>query len=181
VLFFGTVRHYKGLDILLEALAKSPAVELIVAGEFWDDDKPYFDQINRLGLDSRVTVKPGYVAQADFGELFADADVLVLPYRSGTGSIVRELGFRFGLPVIATDVGAIAEGIDHGINGMVVAAEDPDALAEALIHASRPEVLAQWREGVASRQDTQAQLWESYCNAVLHGKTSPQPTPGGEK
>jgi len=181
VLFFGTVRHYKGLDVLLEALAMTPEVELIVAGEFWEDDRPYLDQVQRLGLDSRVTIKPGYVAEADFAELFAEADVLVLPYRSGTGSIVRELGFRFGLPVIASDVGAIADGIDHDANGMVVTAGDPDALAEALIRASRPEVLTQWREGVASRQDTQAQLWDTYCDAVLHPTTSEQPTPGGGK
>lgn len=181
VLFFGTVRHYKGLDVLLESLAMTPGVELIVAGEFWDDDKPYRDQINRLGLESRVTIKPGYVAEAEFAELFADADLLVLPYRSGTGSIVRELGFRFGLPVIATDAGAIADGIDHDANGMVVTAGDPQALAEALTHASRPEVLTQWREGVATRRDTQGSLWDTYCTAVLYGKKSPTTTPGGEK
>ena len=183
VLFFGTVRHYKGLDILLDALADTPEATLLIAGEFWDDEASYRDHIARRGLEPRVTIRAGYVPEAEFPELFARADVLALPYRSGTGSIVRELAFRFHLPVIATDVGAIAEGIEHDHTGMVVPAGDPGALAgalaDALSHAAQPGVLARWREAVATRDDSQGALWESYCQAVLGGGASGQIAPGG--
>lgn len=162
LLFFGTIRPYKGLDILLKALATTEAVTLTIAGEFWEDEQKYRHQVQDLGISDRVSIRAGYVAEADFPELFAGADVLVLPYRSGTGSIVRELGFRFGLPVIATSVGSIAEGVVSGENGLVVIPESVEELAEALRQAGSRETLRKWRKGVTSRRDKQAELWARY-------------------
>lgn len=166
LLFFGTIRHYKGLDILLEALALTPNVTLTIAGEFWEAQEDYLTQIDALGLGERVTVLPGYVAQSDFPELFGNSDVLVLPYRSGTGSIVRELGFRFGLPVIASDAGSIAEGIDPGINGEIVNAGSVESLAAALGKADDAKTINRWRKGVAQDSDRQEKLWDSYREAL---------------
>lgn len=165
-LFFGTIRHYKGLDLLLEALADTKGISLLVAGEFWDDRGDYDNAIERLGLSDRVTIRAGYVAQADFADVFGSADVLVLPYRSGSGSIVRELAFRFGLPVIATSVGSIAEGVESGTNGLVIPPGDTAALAEALQAASEKTTLESWKKGVGSQRQKQARQWQEYCDVI---------------
>lgn len=170
LLFFGTVRPYKGLDILLHALSRTSNIELTIAGEFWAGREEYLRLIDRLGLGSRVKVRDGYVATSDFSEIFSGADVLVLPYRSGTGSIVRELAFRFGLPVIATDVGSIAEGVVDGVHGRVVAPNDVSALADALKQCQEPKNLSDWKTAVNARGAHQAQLWEKYTQAIVGGK-----------
>lgn len=165
-LFFGTIRHYKGLDLLLEALAQTDGVDLVVAGEFWDDRSDYEEAVGRLGLSHRVSFRAGYVAQSDFADVFGSADFLVLPYRSGSGSIVRELAFRFGLPVIATSVGSIAEGVESGTNGLVIPPADTAALAEALRVASNKTTLAKWKKGVGSQRQKQTRQWQEYCDVI---------------
>lgn len=169
LLFFGTIRKYKGLDILLKALARTENAVLTIAGEFWEDESSYRQQIVNAGLSERVTIRPGYAREADFSQIFGQADVLVLPYRSGTGSIVRELGFQFGLPVIATSVGSIAEGIEDDVTGLVIDPEDSEALAEAIKHAQSESTLPRWRKGVLQRSDTQRKKWDEYVTAFLGG------------
>lgn len=167
-LFVGTVRPYKGLDVLLEALALTRDAELVVAGDFWEPVEKYQQLIAQLGLSSRVTLRPGYVPQEKFAELFDNADVLVLPYRSGSGSILRELAFDHAVPVIATNVGSIAETIVEGQNGYVIDSATPDGIFAALQRASEPGVWAQLAEGVVRlRRDNDA-LWGEYCKVVTN-------------
>jgi glycosyltransferase involved in cell wall biosynthesis len=167
-LFVGTVRPYKGLDLLLEALALAPGIELVVAGDFWEPIEKYRQLVTRLGLNSRVTLKPGYVPQEEFADLFDNADVLVLPYRSGSGSILRELAFDHGVPVIATNVGSIAETIVDGQNGYVIDSATPGNISAALHRASGPGVWDQLVEEVVRlRRDNDA-LWDEYCNVVTN-------------
>jgi len=166
LLFFGTIRPYKGLDVLLEALSQTPDVTLTIAGEFWEQRAEYDELITRLGLTERVTIIAGYLPSSRFGEVFGEADVLVLPYRSGTGSIVQEVGFRFGLPVIATTVGSIGDGIDHDQTGLLIDPNSPQALADALKAANSPTTLARWQKGVAQRQAIAADRWAKYVELV---------------
>jgi glycosyltransferase involved in cell wall biosynthesis len=181
MLFFGTIRRYKGLSLLLEAMSKVPSVELGIAGEFWEDEKKYRKEIEELGLSERVTVRAGYVAEKDFGTIFSQHDVLVMPYLSGTGSIVRELAFRFGLPVIATRTGSIAEGVVNDINGLVIHPARVDELIRALEKASSKDTVATWQAGVLATARNQDQTWESYVNALLadSGTTVPAADSGG--
>jgi len=168
-LFFGTIRPYKGLDILLEAMAGVPEVTLTVAGEFWEDRKKYDDLIDQLGIRDRVTIHPGYVPSSRFVEVFGDADVLVLPYRGGTGSIVTEVGFRYGLPVIATDVGAIGVGIDNDKTGLLVSPHTQSALSDALRHAANPATRKRWASEVSARQSVQQDHWDAYVQVITAG------------
>jgi D-inositol-3-phosphate glycosyltransferase len=168
-LFFGTIRPYKGLDVLLEALAKTSHVSLTIAGEFWEDRSRYDNLITRLGITDRVTIIPGYLPSSRFTEIFCSADVVVLPYRQGTGSIVRELGFRHGLPMIATDVGAIAEGIENGHTGLLIPPNSVNALTEALVHAADPDTRTRWVSGVAARQSTEQHHWDNYVRVITAG------------
>ena len=166
LLFFGTIRPYKGLDVLLEALSHTTDMTLTIAGEFWEQRDTYDRLISSLGLAHRVTILPGYLPSSRFDEVFGEADVLVLPYRSGTGSIVREVGFRFGLPVIATTVGSIGDGIDHDHTGLLIDPSSPQALADALVTASSPGTLARWKEGVTRRQSVATDQWLQYVEVV---------------
>jgi D-inositol-3-phosphate glycosyltransferase len=166
VLFFGTIRPYKGVDVLLEALAQTPNVTLTIAGEFWEDRTRYDDMVARLSLGNRVTIRPGYLPSSQFAEVFSAHDVLVLPYRSGTGSIVREVGFRYGLPVIATTVGSIGDGIDNDTTGLLIEPDSVDALAHALHHASDHATRSRWIGHVATRQSLNLEQWTRYVSVV---------------
>lgn len=136
LLFFGLVRPYKGLDVLLRALAKSnmtgAAPGLVVAGEFWGGEDSTRDLVDELNLGERVTIRPGYVEAADIPDVFAHVDALVLPYRAATGSQNALLAFEHGRPVVATDTGALATPITDGLDGIVCRPDDVDDLARAI-------------------------------------------------
>ena len=119
LLFFGIVRPYKGLDVLLRAMARAPGnVVLTVAGEFWGKAEAETRAlISQLGLDSRVTLRPGYVPADQIPGLFARTDVLVLPYRSATSSQNAWLAFEYGVPVVATRAGTLADAVRTGSTG----------------------------------------------------------------
>lgn len=165
-LFFGTIRPYKGLDLLLEAVSNTSDVSLTIAGEFWESRTRYDELITRLGIGHRVTIIPGYVPPSRFAEIFGNADVMVLPYRQGSGSIVREVGFRYGLPVIATEVGAIGHGIDNDKTGLLIAPNSVDALTQALHHAADPATRKRWAWEVSSRQSVEQDHWDTYVSII---------------
>ena len=136
LLFCGLVRPYKGLDILLEAMAllKQPT-HLLVVGEFWQGSlATYQAQIKRLGLTDCVTVINGYVPDELLAASIDRTNVVVLPYRSATQSAIVQTAFGRGKPVITTNVGGLAEAVEDGRTGLIVPSEDPPALAEAIEH-----------------------------------------------
>jgi glycosyltransferase involved in cell wall biosynthesis len=135
LLFFGAVRPYKGLDTALEALARLPSeldVRLLVAGRFWEGRERYDALVERLGLGGRVEIHDGYVSNEDAALAFSAADAVVLPYRSATQSGVAQLGYAYGKPVVATNVGGLPAAVDHGRTGLLTPPGDPAALAEAI-------------------------------------------------
>jgi glycosyltransferase involved in cell wall biosynthesis len=149
LLFFGVVRPYKGLDLLLRALAAGPPeVALTVAGEFWGGTGPFEQQIAELGLGDRVDLRPGYVSSDAVPELFAAADALVLPYRTATSSQNPWIAFEQGIPVIATSAGTLADPIRDGVDGLVCAPGDVDALTAALWRFYQPGTLQRLRAEV---------------------------------
>ncbi|MEU8275104.1 glycosyltransferase family 4 protein [Microbispora bryophytorum] len=149
LLFFGIVRPYKGLDLLLEALAQVPDVRLTVAGEFWGGLEDTRALIARLGLAGRVEIRPGYVAAEDVPGLFAGADALVLPYRSATASQNVWLGHEHGVPVIATRVGALPDNVRDDVDGLLAEPGSAGALAEAIKRFYEPGTPERLRAGVA--------------------------------
>ncbi|RJL30499.1 glycosyltransferase family 4 protein [Bailinhaonella thermotolerans] len=163
LLFFGLVRPYKGLDLLLRALP--PGVSLTVAGEFWgglDDTKAL---IAELGIGDRVTLRPGYVAAEDVPGLFASADALVLPYRSATASQNVWLAHEHGLPVIATRVGALADHVRDGEDGLLVPPDDVPALRDAITRFYEPGEPERLRAGV--KPVDPAPFWQDYLHTLL--------------
>lgn len=165
LLFFGIVRRYKGLDLLLRALASTrPEICLTVAGEIWTGRRELRTLISELRLGDRVTLSDGYVAAADVPGHFDAADALVLPYRSGTASQNALIALRFGVPVIATRAGAIAAAITDGRNGILCAPADVADLTRAVGRLYEPGVLEQLQRGVHAT-DT-GTTWAQYVRAV---------------
>jgi glycosyltransferase involved in cell wall biosynthesis len=135
MLFFGLVRAYKGLDLLLDAFGRVKDelkdLQLIVAGEFYEDEDKYKAQIETNGLKDRVIVKNEFVADADLRKYFGAADLIVQPYKTATQSGVTQVAFHFEKPCLVTNVGGLGEIIHHGKMGYAVVPE-VDAIAEAL-------------------------------------------------
>ncbi|HZR48289.1 MAG TPA: glycosyltransferase [Streptosporangiaceae bacterium] len=166
LLFFGIVRPYKGLDVLLRALAEVPqTVTLTVAGEFWGGPAGTEKLIAELGIGDRVTLRPGYVPASEIPALFAAADVLVLPYREATASQNALLAFAHGVPVITTTAGRLAEHVMDGVNGITAAPGDADDMLRALRAVSEPATVARLRSGV--RPVDPGPAWSDYLRALV--------------
>jgi D-inositol-3-phosphate glycosyltransferase len=137
ILFFGIVRAYKGLNVLLEAMPEiirhHDMVKLIVAGEFYEDRSRYEKQIRRLGLEDRIVMRDEYVPGSDVATYFSAADVLVQPYTSATQSGVVQIAVQFSTPTIVTDAGGLGVQIGPGLSERVVPAGDAGALSRAVV------------------------------------------------
>jgi glycosyltransferase involved in cell wall biosynthesis len=136
LLFFGYIRPYKGLRVLLEAFAgvvSNRPAGLFVVGEFYEDKAPYLQLIDRLSLGGRITLVDRYVPNEEVELYFAACDLVVLPYLSATQSGIVQIAFGFDKPVVVTAVGGLPDVVDHGETGYVVPPNNPDALAGAVI------------------------------------------------
>lgn len=154
LLFFGFVRRYKGLRYLLDALAQVPRpIHLLVAGEFWEDERPYREQIRRLGLEGQVMIQNRYIHNEDIEPFFAAADALVLPYLSGSQSGVGMVALNYGVPVIATAVGGLADTVIDGETGLIVPPADSAALAHAIDRFFRENLGDVFRPTLAQERD----------------------------
>jgi len=136
LLFFGFIRDYKGLDVLIEAFAlvrKKMDVKLIVAGEFYEPEEKYLNLISKYNLENSIILKKDFIPTSEVKYYFSAADAVVLPYKSATQSGIVQVAVNFCKPVIATNVGGIGEVIEEGKTGYVVEKENPEKLAQAII------------------------------------------------
>lgn len=135
LLFFGIVREYKGLRDLLAALpgiqSRLGRIQLLVAGEFWEDEGMYRAEMERLGIEDLVRIDNRYIPNEEACLYFAAADLLVAPYRRVTGSAVVRVARAFGLPVLATSVGGLAAAVAGGPPPVPPA--DPRALEDTIV------------------------------------------------
>ena len=136
MLFFGLVRAYKGLDLLLDAFAQIkdqlPSLQLIIAGEFYEDEEKYRAQIASNGLDERVILRNEFIPDADLRKYFGAADLIVQPYKSATQSGVTQVAFHFEKPMLVTNVGGLGE-IVHDHQMGYACAPTADAIAEDVL------------------------------------------------
>ena len=166
-LFFGFIREYKGLDLLLEAMAderlKALDVRLIVAGEFYGDPKPYMEQIARLGIGDRVVLKSDFIPDSEVNRYFCAADIVTQTYRSATQSGVSQIAYHFEKPMVVTRVGGLPEIVPDGKAGFVVATE-PQAIADALVRFYQEDWSARLTEGV--RDEKKKYSWDKMVAAI---------------
>lgn len=137
ILFFGYIKHYKGLDILIKAFQKvnenHKDIQLLIAGEVYGNDEQYHKLIRDNGLEDYVVFHNYFIKNEDIPKYFAIADVVVQPYRSATQSGVSLLALSYSKPVISTQTGALDEIIIPNKNGILVPPENINALAQAII------------------------------------------------
>ncbi|MCF8357813.1 MAG: glycosyltransferase [Prolixibacteraceae bacterium] len=135
ILFFGFIRDYKGLDILIEAMAsellKNINVKLIVAGEFYANKEKYTSLIEEKGLQNRIILHTNYISEKEVGYYFCASNIIAQPYKTATQSGVTQIGYHFNKPMLVSNVGGLPEIIEHQKCGYVVEPK-PDAIAEAL-------------------------------------------------
>jgi glycosyltransferase involved in cell wall biosynthesis len=138
ILFFGFIRKYKGLDILLEAMAdpriKEAGIKLLVAGEFYEDEKVYQDVIDRMGTRQQLIMHTHFIPDSDVVNYFCASDVVIQPYRNATQSGVTPLAYHFEKPMVVTNVGGLPSMVPDRKCG-IVAAVDPQAIATAILDA----------------------------------------------
>ena len=167
VLFFGFIRSYKGLDLLLDAMADPRIaqrnIRLIVAGEFYGDPKPYMEQIERLGIADRIKLCTDFIPDSQVNRYFCAADLVAQPYKSATQSGVTQIAFHFEKPMLVTDVGGLAEIVPDGKIGYVV---QPDAhqIADAIVRYYDERREAPFTEAV--RDEKQKYSWDKMVEAI---------------
>jgi glycosyltransferase involved in cell wall biosynthesis len=166
LLFFGIVRPYKGLDVLLRAVALLPDrdVVLTVAGEFWGRLDATRDLIDELGLAGRVELVPRYLSESEAAALFTRADAIVMPYLSATGSGVLGLAYHYGKPVIASRIAGLEELVIDGRTGLLASPGSAEGLAEVLgtLSADTARAMRPAIEEFAGRL-----TWESLARATI--------------
>lgn len=140
ILFFGFIRKYKGVDLLLEAIARLKSdhrrpstvdrrnVRILIAGEFYEDDKPYLEQIEKLGLKDDLILRTSFIPDQEVKYYFSAADLVIQPYRNATQSGVTPLSYHFEKPMIVTNVGSLPDLVPHEKVGLV---SEPDAASLA--------------------------------------------------
>ena len=166
ILFFGIIRDYKGLDLLLEAMALlSDDFQLIVAGEVYGSFQKYQEIIDNRCLNERVSLFTNYIDDDEVKDYFSAADVCVLPYKSATQSGITSISNHFELPLIATNVGGLAETILHKKTGLIVDLVDEKLLSESIEHYFSANLNSEFQENI--KVQNKENTWDNFGKKIL--------------
>lgn len=152
ILFFGFIRKYKGLDLLLDAMSilkqKDTRIKLLIAGEFYEDRSAYEEQIKRLHISDSLILKTDFIPDSEVRYYFSAADFIVQPYRNATQSGVTPLAYHFEKPMLVTNVGGLPAMVPDGKVGLIAKpdAEDIAAKIKELYRMGEEHFLPQLRE-----------------------------------
>lgn len=168
LLFFGFIRKYKGLDLLLEAMAEKAVVDtnakLIIAGEYYGDREFYESVIDRLNLKDRIVSFTDFIPNERVRYYFSAADLVVLPYRSATQSGITQVAYHFQKPMVATNVGGLPEAVPEGKVGFVCEPE-PASIAEAVSRFFQPHSLPHLQEALEAERRKYS--WNTFAEEML--------------
>ncbi len=166
LLFFGIIRDYKGLDVLLETLAKlDDSYHLIIAGEAYGDFVKYTRMMDQLHISDRCHVFERYIDDHEVPHFFSASDVCMLTYKSATQSGISGISQHFELPTIATNVGGLAESIIPGETGYVVANVDPIEISKTIEKYFLENKKETFRGNIGL--ENKANSWESFSKTLL--------------
>lgn len=180
LLFFGFIRAYKGLDLLIEAFAdnrlRNRKLKLIIAGEFYEDDAPYRALIKKYNLEKEVILFDRFIKDEEVSLFFSIAEIVVQPYRSATQSGVTQIAFHFEKPMLVTDVGGLSEIVSAGKSGYVVKPES-GYITDAIIDYFENNRKALFTEGV--RLEKGKFSWDKMTEAIIdvYNKIIHSPSP----
>lgn len=167
ILFFGYIRKYKGLNYLLDSMSeilKKVNLKLLVVGEFYEDENKYREQIKNLNLEESVKVVSDFVPDSNVKYFFSACDAVVLPYIDATQSGITQIAYHFDKPVIATDVGGLAEIVKNNVTGLIVKSESPEAIAEGVINFYENNLEEKFSSGV--KEEKKKYSWESFVKEI---------------
>lgn len=166
LLFFGLVRHYKGLDILLEAFNDmGEGYELVIAGEPYGSFDKYQELIDGGGAKDRIHCFLSYIKDSEVSRYFSAADLAVLPYRSATQSGISSVAYHFELPMVVTDVGGLKETIGDRGTGLVVDNAEPGQI-KAAIEEYFSDESARERLVDNIRAEKERLSWSAFCQSL---------------
>jgi len=168
ILFFGFIRQYKGLDMLLEALAdvrvRGLNIKLLLAGEFYGDPAPYLALIKKYHLEESIYMHTDFIPNQEVGRYFSAADCVVLPYRSATQSGITQVAYHFDLPMIVSNVGGLPELVEDGYVGYVVE-PNVNSIAEGIVSFYRHDKEAQFRTNIIDEKKKYS--WDTFGKELL--------------
>lgn len=167
LLFFGIIRDYKGLDILIDAVAKldKDSFKLTIVGECWGSWDKYQEQIDSLGLKGNIETVIQYASDEDAANYFTRADVVVLPYRSMTGTGVIPLAYNFETPVICSKLDAFYEVVDEGESGVIAEGGNANDITQAINKFVALRNSVDFEKN--TREIAKTFTWENFCIALL--------------
>lgn len=166
LLFFGIIRDYKGLDLLLDVMAALPKeYHLILAGESYGSFDGYAQQIEELSIGDRCHVFQRYISDGEVPWFFSAADVCMLTYKSATQSGITGIAQHFELPMIATHVGGLAETIQHGKTGLICSDRSPKSIADSVITYFEEGMRTSMSMELA--RENKNNTWEGFADKLL--------------
>lgn len=168
ILFFGFIRSYKGLDLLIDAMAdpklRDLNVKLLIAGEFYEDSKPYLDKISSIENGSRFILHTSFIGKEAVKDYFCAADLVVQPYKSATQSGITQVAYHFGRPMLVTNVGGLAEIVADQRVGYVTdvnSAAIANAISDFYIHSRENEFSKN------ALEDREKFSWKTFTNGII--------------
>jgi D-inositol-3-phosphate glycosyltransferase len=169
ILFFGFIRKYKGLDILLQAAPKlieqMPDLKIVVAGEFYGNEAEHMSLIASLGIpEKNLLLATDYIPNDQVVKYFSAANVVVLPYRSATQSGIVPIAYQFDRPVIVTDVGGLRESVIDGVSGLIAPEATPEAIVQQVLRFFDQNLEAKLVAGV--QQEKKKYSWDTFAEGI---------------
>ncbi|MBJ6118876.1 glycosyltransferase [Pontibacter sp. BT310] len=168
LLFFGFIRAYKGLDLLLQAMAderikQRKDLKLIVAGEFYEDAAPYHKLIDELQLQEQLILRTDFIPNSEVRHYFCAADLIVQPYKHATQSGVTQVAYHFNKPMVVTNVGGLAELVPDGEVGYVVEPQ-PQTIADAILDFYSSGKATEFEQQIQNYK--QRFSWDAFTEAI---------------
>ena len=168
ILFFGLIRKYKGLDLLIDAFKilskENPKLELIIAGEFYESKKKYYNLIKNYHLENNVKIFPYFLNKDDLRDFFCASKLVILPYKSATQSGIAPLAYKYLKPLVVTDIHGLSEPVFKDKTG-VVCKIDSDSIADGIKEAMDPKNYIKFKKQISIKRKNYT--WENFTNETM--------------
>ncbi len=176
LLFFGYIRKYKGLNVLIDAmpgiLKSLPDVKLLIVGEFYDEEENYRKQAAELSLTDKIIFVSRFVPNEEVEKFYAVSDLVVMPYLSATQSGVLNIAYGFEKPVVVTDVGGLTESVEEGKTGIIIQPGDPKSLMDGVLKFFSIKDSVNFKENIRKKvnENVFSKLHEVFKDIIEHTK-----------
>ncbi|HHB78365.1 MAG TPA: glycosyltransferase [Saprospiraceae bacterium] len=171
ILFFGFIRDYKGLDLLLEAMAtdtlRKQNIQLIVAGEYYSNEEKYQDLIDQLRIKDKLKLFNNFIPNDEVKYYFSAADLVVQTYKSATQSGISQIAMHFEVPMVVTDVGGLKEIVLDQVNGYITA-KDPASIAKTVLRYYQENKESAFKQKIIEEKKKYA--WSYFADVLLNGQ-----------